>query len=89
MVKKTKNIDSIGLDIIAFTFVIISPHSPEIAAEFAEQLASLPQVTECYHITGNYDYMLKNIAQNILDYQEFIVDSLLSVNGVNKVGSSD
>ena len=77
--------EKIGLDIIAFTFVTLSPHSPEIAAEFAEQLTNLPQVTECYHITGNYDYMLKIVAQNIPDYREFIVDSLLSINGVNKV----
>ena len=77
--------EKIGLDIIAFTFVTLSPHSQEIAAEFADQLTKLPQVTECYHITGNHDYMLKIVAQNIPDYRDFVVDSLLSINGVNKV----
>ena len=77
--------EKIGLDIIAFTFVTLSPHSQPIAAGFADQLGELPQVTECYHVTGNHDYMLKIVAQNIPDYRDFVVNSLLSIKGVNKV----
>jgi len=77
--------EKIGLDIIAFTFVTLSPHCQETAAAFADQLTGLAQVTECYHITGNHDYMLKIVARNIPAYRDFIVESLLSINGVNRV----
>lgn len=77
--------EKVGLDIIAFAFVTLSPHSQQIAAAFAEQIEKLPQVTESYHVTGVHDYMLKIVARNIPEYREFIVNSLLSINGVSKV----
>ncbi|TYO95253.1 DNA-binding Lrp family transcriptional regulator [Geothermobacter ehrlichii] len=77
--------EKIGLDIIAFTFVTLSPHSEPVAAAFAEQIEKLPQVTESYHVTGDHDYMLKIVARNIPAYREFVVNSLLSIEGVSKV----
>lgn len=77
--------EKVGLDIIAFAFVDLSPHSQEIAAAFATAIEDLPQVTESYHLTGVHDYMLKIVAHNLPDYREFIVSSLLSIPGVSKV----
>lgn len=77
--------EKVGLDIIAFTFVTLSPHSQPIAAAFAEQIERLPQVSEIYHVTGVHDYMLKIVARNIPAYREFVVNSLLSIEGVSKV----
>jgi len=77
--------EKVGLDIIAFTFVTLSPHSQSIAAGFSEQIEKLPQVTESYHLTGVHDYMLKIVALNIPAYREFVGTSLLSIEGVSKV----
>jgi len=77
--------EKVGLDIIAFTFVTLSPHSQPVAAAFAEQIEKLSQVTESYHVTGVHDYMLKIVARNIPAYREFVVNSLLSIEGVSKV----
>lgn len=77
--------EKVGLDIFAFAFVTLSPHSHQIATAFAQEVEKLPQVLESYHLTGASDYMLKIVAQNIPNYREFIVDSLLSISGVSKV----
>jgi Lrp/AsnC family transcriptional regulator len=77
--------EKLGLDIIAFAFIDLSPHSQQIAAAFAEEIGSLPNVTESYHLTGVHDYMLKIVARNLPDYREFVFNSLLSIPGVSKV----
>lgn len=77
--------EKVGLDIIAFAFVDLSPHSQEIAAAFSEEIEKLPNVTESYHLTGVHDYMLKIFARNLPEYREFVMNSLLSISGVNKV----
>lgn len=75
----------VGLSVIAFSFVTLSPHNRTVAEAFCEQIENLPQVVECYNITGNWDYLLKIVSPTIETYRDFIMDSLLTINVVNKV----
>lgn len=79
--------EKVGFDIVAFTFVDLSPHSQEIASAFTDAIEKLPNVTESYHLTGVHDYMLKIVARNLPDYRDFVHHSLLTIPGVSKVES--
>lgn len=79
--------EKVGFDIVAFTFVDLSPHSQQIAAAFSAAIEKLANVTESYHLTGVHDYMLKIVARNLPDYRDFIHNSLLTIPGVSKVES--
>ena len=48
----------------------------EIAEDFARVVRSIPEVTECYNISGSYDYLLKIHAPNMKYYQEFVLNIL-------------
>lgn len=79
--------EKVGFDIVAFTFVDLSPHSQQIASAFSAAIENLANVTESYHLTGVHDYMLKIVARNLPDYRDFIHNSLLTIPGVSKVES--
>jgi Lrp/AsnC family leucine-responsive transcriptional regulator len=78
----------IGLEIVAFTFVNLSPHNRKISNAFLAKVKETPQVLECYNITGNWDYLLKIVARDIASYRDFAIDSLLAFPGINKIEST-
>ncbi len=75
----------VGLEIVAFTFVNLSPHNRNTANAFLSKVKETPQILECYNITGNWDYLLKIVSHNIEAYRDFVIDSLLEFPGINKV----
>jgi len=61
---------------IVFCNIKMSRLSKEIANSFAALIKDIPEVTECYNISGSYDYMLKIHAPNMKYYQEFVLNVL-------------
>ncbi|SFL50531.1 Lrp/AsnC family transcriptional regulator [Pelosinus propionicus] len=78
----------LGMETIAFIMVILSPLNRETANFFLEQINKLPQVLECYSITGNKDYLLKIVVKDMPTYKDFVIDSLMSIPGVSRVETS-
>ena len=60
----------------------------EIAAEFTRIIQEIPQVTECYNISGSYDYLLKIHAPNMKYYQEFILNVLGTIDSLGSLEST-
>lgn len=75
----------VGLEIMAFTFVNLSPHNRKTGNAFLAKVKETPQILECYNITGNWDYLLKIVAHDIASYRDFVIDSLLAFPGINKI----
>jgi Lrp/AsnC family leucine-responsive transcriptional regulator len=75
----------IGLEITTFTFVALSPHNRKVADEFVKRIKAIDYILECYHVTGEFDYLLKIVASDISAYRDFIIDELLGIAGVSKL----
>lgn len=60
----------------------------EIAQDFIERIKEVQQVSECYNISGNFDYMLKIHAPNMSAYQEFILNTLGAIESVGSIEST-
>jgi DNA-binding Lrp family transcriptional regulator len=48
----------------------------------------LPQVMECYHVSGLHDYLLKVVVEDMKAYQLFITNELASLSNIGRVQSS-
>ena len=48
----------------------------------------MPEVTECYNTSGNYDYLLKVRVQDMNGYQEFILNKLGIIDSVGSIEST-
>ncbi len=74
-----------GLEVVTFVFVTLSPHDRETTELFLATIRDIPNVMECYNISGNYDYLLKILSPSISAYRNFVIDTLIEVPGVGKV----
>ncbi|WP_206808472.1 Lrp/AsnC family transcriptional regulator [Paradesulfitobacterium ferrireducens] len=78
----------VGLEIVTFTFVNLSPHNRNTANAFLLKVKETPEILECYNITGSWDYLLKIVSHDIASYRNFVMDSLLQFPGVNKIDTN-
>ena len=77
--------EKVGLPVSTFTFVTLSKHSRKAAQAFLQKVENMPQVMECYNVTGRADYLLKIISPDISSYRDFVIDGLIGIQGVNHV----
>ena len=61
---------------VVFCSVKLSPINKKVAEEFCNSIKDIPEVTECYNISGHYDYLLKVHAPDMKYYQEFVLNVL-------------
>ncbi len=80
----TVDIDPIALgeDVLAFIYVFVSRQAR--SSFFPKQIASLPQVRECHHITGDWSYLLKVRASSIAALETFMLEQLQAIKGVER-----
>ena len=60
----------------------------EIADAFKRRIMRIPEVTECYNTSGNYDYLLKVRAANMKQYQEFVLNKLGEIESLASIEST-
>lgn len=70
------NAEKLNRGFVVFCSVKMQRLSRDIAADFARTIADIPEVTECYNISGQYDYLLKIHAPDMKRYQEFVLNVL-------------
>ena len=75
----------VGLGITAFAFVNLAHHDREAAESFLARVQATPEVTECWHVTGPADYLLKIVTEDISSYRNFLMDVLIPIPGVDHV----
>ena len=68
--------DKLNQGFVVFCNVKLRRMNKDIAMEFTRIIQNIPEVTECYNISGSYDYLLKIHAPNMKYYQEFIINVL-------------
>ncbi|HET6226298.1 MAG TPA: Lrp/AsnC ligand binding domain-containing protein, partial [Bacteroidia bacterium] len=53
-----------------------------------QALRSFPEVMECYHVAGAYDYLIKIVVDNMNDYKNLLVNKLAAMENVSNVQSA-
>jgi Lrp/AsnC family leucine-responsive transcriptional regulator len=79
---------AVGFGVLAFVHVNLARHTDEDAGRFEEEVARLEEVTECYALTGDYDFLLRIVARDLDDLADSIMRRLLRLPGVKDVRSS-
>ena len=79
--------EKLGLGLQVFCKVKLKQINHEIADAFARRIMRLPEVTECYNTSGNYDYLLKVRAANMKQYQEFVLNKLGDIDSLGSIES--
>ena len=72
---------------VVFCKVKMQRLSYEIATEFARIIRDIPEVTECYNISGSFDYLLKIHAPDMKYYQQFVLNVLGTIEHLRSLES--
>ena len=78
----------LGLGVIAFIHVAMEKGHLRDMPKFQDLIADLPQVLECYTVTGDFDYVVKVIARDLKALSVFLMETLIQLPGVTGVRSS-
>ena len=74
-----------GLMVICY--VSLKQHNKNAGAKFIKSIQEMPEVIECYNISGEFDFMLKVVAENMDDYYHFHVNKLSQAENIGHVQS--
>lgn len=68
-------------------FVLLNIDNPEHITEFRDTIVKSEWVLECHHIAGEYDYILKIVAENTDKLEIYIAEVLQKISGVKRTNT--
>lgn len=74
-----------GLMVICY--VSLKEHSKKAGVQFIETMQLLSEVIECYNISGEFDFMLKVVSEDMNAYYDFHVNKLSQIENMGHVQS--
>lgn len=80
--------EKIGKTIVAFINVSLQLHSKPLINVFERAIVKVPEVMECFHVAGNFDYLLKVVVKDMNSYQNFLSNKLATIENIAHVQSS-
>lgn len=79
----------LGLSLMAMVSVTMDRHTADRFEKFELAAAALPEVIECYVVTGqDSDFLIKVLVRDMRHYEEFLLRRLTKLEGVRGVHSS-
>jgi len=76
------NRQEVGYDLLCFVQVSLQLHDVQQVTGFRQAVQEMPEVLECHHVTGDFDYLLKVVARNTQDLEHFLLNRLTPIPGV-------
>lgn len=80
------NKKSIERAFVAFCHIKLVKHSQDLVNQFEKVVATIDEVLEVYHLSGDYDYLLKVHVKDMESFRKFMVNKLTNI---EHIGSSN
>ena len=77
----------IGFDVVAYIQVHLDQRSEAMTRKFKEAVLNEPSITECFAMSGGYDYLIKVVAKDLDDYSDIAMKRVLRFPGVKDITS--
>jgi len=73
---------------LVFCHVKLVQHTKEYVSTFEREILKLEEVSECFHVSGDYDYILKIYVKDMEAYREFMVTKLTAIKHIGSTHSA-
>ena len=80
--------EMMGYDMLCFVCISLLLNKCSEVSSFREMVSLMPEVMECYHVTGEFDYLLKVAVRNRRELEHFMVNRLVPLPGISRIHSS-
>ncbi len=75
------------LKVNVFVHVKLKAHSDEMLKKFEESVATIPEVVECYSVTGDTDFLLRIVVADVGTYETLLYKKLIQLREVGTLNS--
>lgn len=79
--------ERLGFSLTVVAMVSLALHQDQPIQNFRKKVTEFPEVLECLHVSGDYDFMLKIVARDVHDYERFVSERLSAIKGIGKIHS--
>ena len=74
-----------GYPVTAFVSVRLENQTDGTLKKFEEGISTLVEVVDCWLVTGNRDYLLRVVAENLKTYEKFMREDLTKIKGIGSI----
>lgn len=80
--------EKMNLKIQVLALVSLALHEEHSMERFIQQFEEIPEVLECHHVSGEFDFLLKIVVEDMRAYEGLLRDHILKVKGLGQIRSS-
>ncbi len=78
----------INKELLVFSHIKLAQHTHDNIVQFEEDILKQKEILSCYHVSGDYDYIIKMAFENMDDYRDFMVNRLTSIKSIGSTQST-
>ena len=82
------NAAKLSLGVTVHAYIIIKSHDEESLNAFESAVQDVKQIVECYSTSGDKDYVLRVVAENVDDYERLLKKTIVHLPNVASVNST-
>lgn len=77
------DMSKIGLGVCTFVTLTLKGHNQATIDKFLKAIDNIPEITECHHITGAGDFIIKVVSADIAAYQKLLLEKITEIDVVD------
>lgn len=79
------NAEQVGLGFSALIQVSLTRQLDNAISQFKKHINEIPEIVECYQLTGNFDYQLRVIVADIPAFEKLIAEKLSKIDEIGQM----
>lgn len=79
--------EKLGKKLMVFCNIALKEHSRSMGEKFVDAVMAMSEVLECFNISGDYDFLLKIVVNDMPEYQQFLMQKLGSLENIGSTHS--
>lgn len=80
--------EALGFEMLCLISIRMERHQRPDIERLRAAVLDMPEVLECHHLTGEFDYQLKVVVHNRKELERFVIDRLSTIQGLAHIRTS-
>ncbi|MFZ4542844.1 MAG: Lrp/AsnC family transcriptional regulator [Saprospiraceae bacterium] len=76
---------NLGLHVSSFVMGTLAWHKPNAMNNFLSKIQEVPEIVECYVITGDADFLMKIVCKDIPNYEQLLFKTLSQIEEIERL----
>ena len=77
-----------GLPVTVMVRISLERHTEDAVRRFEAQMKKIPEILECFVMSGLSDYLLRVVVSDLQDYERFVRERLHPIGGIGSIDTS-